>query len=321
MGSAGASGASTGQAGAPSGGTSSAGASTGGAPQAGGSAPIAGSAGTTVAGGASNVGGAPAGGSGGSSAGSGGSSAGAAAVDTTLVGSWDGALMLYPCGATGSGYDCKQPAEVSCKTYNQQSNPTVSTIPPANNAPSTWTMGGTPGTNYSVTFRVRGIVEVTSYVGGTRLGGASVLTTPRNLFQAGGTPQTNGGPSFDYNTYELSVSPAVQGEPNLYFLNSVTTAQNPHAGSSPTSHLTFDIDYTATIKVPGGGKVTLKVTDSNCTQVQNCGPTEGNTCQAARSVPLDGAMPPAPTFNQPYTQGTLHGQWVFFDITKVTVAQ
>lgn len=184
-------------------------------------------------------------------------------------------------------------------------------------------MGGTPGTVYDVTFRIRGVVEVTSYIGGTRAGAASVLTTPRNLFQVGGTPQqNNGGPSFDYNTYELDVSPPVaSAAANVYFLNSVTVAQNPHASGSPTTHLTFDIDYTATIKVQGGGKVTLKVTDSNCTQVQNCGPTTGNSCLAPRTVSLAGATPAAPSFAQPFQSGNYYGQWVFFDVTDVKVAQ
>jgi hypothetical protein len=141
------------------------------------------------------------------------------------------------------------------------------------------------------------------------------------LFQVGGAPQDNSGPSFDYNTYELDVSPAVSGAANVYFLNAVTTDQNPHANGSPTTHLTFDIDYSATIKVPGGGKVTLKVTDSNCTQVQNCGPTSGNTCQAPRTVSLAGSMPAAPSFAQPLSTGKYYGQWLFFDITSVTVAQ
>ena len=183
-------------------------------------------------------------------------------------------------------------------------------------------MGGSPGTVYSVTFHIRGVVEANSYVGGTRdAGTTSITTTPRDLFQAGGTPQDNTGPSFDYNTYELDVTPAVSGAANVYFLNSVTYEQNPHANGSPTTHLTFDIDYSATIKVPGGGKVTLKVTDSNCTQVQNCGATAGNTCQSPRTVSLAGSMPAAPSFAQPLSTGKYYGQWVFFDITSVTVAQ
>jgi hypothetical protein len=287
---------------------------------------VAGTGGLAQTGGTSSGGSSSLGGTGGGMAGTGGGTAGGGggggAVDTTLVGGWDGALLTFPCGNTGSGYDCQQPSSATCKSYNAQSNPMVSTIPPANGAPSSWTMGGDPGTVYAVTFRIRGVVEVNSYVGGTRdAGDASILTTPRDLFQVGGAPQTNGGPSFDYNTYELDVTPPVNGAANVYFLNSVTTAQNPHANNSPTTHLTFDIDYSATIKVQGGGKVTLKVTDSNCTQVQNCGDAAGNTCMAPRTVSLAGADPAAPAFAQPFTNGNFHGQWIFFDITKVVVAQ
>jgi hypothetical protein len=288
----------------------------------------AGSGGTTSAGGSSAgtggaaaTGGTSTGGTGGTGGGAAGGSGGGGVVDTTLVGSWDGALVEFPCGSTGSGYDCQQPATANCKNYNSQSNPFVSTIPPAN-GPSSWTMGGTPGTVYSVTFHIKGVVEVNAYAGGVRdAGTTSIQTTPRDLFQVGGTPQDNTGQSFDYNTYELDVTPAVSGAANVYFLNSVTYEQNPHANGSPTTHLTFDIDYSATIKVPGGGTVTLKVTDSNCTQVQNCGAAAGNTCQAPRTVSLAGATPSAPSFAQPFSNGQFYGQWVFFDITSVTVAQ
>jgi hypothetical protein len=297
-------------------------------------------AGTTSGGGTSEggtggvveMGGAPAGGNAGATSagagagGAGGGAAGGGPIDpTNFSGGWDGALIEFPCGAAAKndGYDCPQPPATQCKNYDQKANPVVSTIPPGNGVPDSWTMGGTAGTVYDLTFHLRGVVEVTSYDGnGVRAAGnTSVLTTPRNLFQSGGTVQVNGDPSFDYNTYELDVTPPVSGAPNVYFLNSVTTGQNPHASNSPTTHLTFDIDYNATIKVPGGGKVTMKVTDSNCTQVQNCGNTSGNTCANPRTVSLSGSTPAAPAFPQPFASGTDYGQWVFFDVTAVTVAQ
>jgi hypothetical protein len=253
--------------------------------------------------------------------GAGGGSGGSPPVDTTLVGDWDGALIQFACGNTGSGYDCAQPSTAKCTNASGSTPPAA--ITPSNGAPTSWTIGGTEGTVYDVTFRLRGIVEVTSYVGGTRDAGDTSILQSQDLFQQGGTAQTSGGPSFDYNTYELDVTPAVTGAANTYYLNSVTTAENPHANGTPTSHLTFPIDYTKTIKVMGGGKVSLKVTDSNCTQVQNCGPTSGNTCAAPRTVALTGAMPAAPTsFVQPYQQPSgKYGQWLFFDITTVAVAQ
>jgi hypothetical protein len=295
----------------------------------GGSAPAAG----TNAGGSVGVGGSAGGNSGAtagtsnSAAGTGGTNAAGgtggstSTVDTTLTGAWDGALLQYGCGSSGTSYDCAQPSSAQCAKFNAQSNPKVSEIPPTNGVSPTWTMGGTTGTNYDVTFRLRGIIEVNSYTDGERQAGdASILTTPRDTFHVGGTAQLNGGPSFDYNTYELLVTPAGGGAPQVYWLNSVTNAQNPHASGSPSTHLTFDVDYTATIKVPGGAKVAVIVTDSNCTQVQNCGPTTGGTCQAPRSLALTGSMPAAPSFAQPLVNNNLYGQWIFFDVTEVVIA-
>ncbi len=276
------------------------------------------SGGNGVTGGAGS-GAAPAAGAGGM--GAGGGSGGAAPVDTTLVGTLDGALIEFACGNTGSGYDCAQPSTAKCTNASGSTPPGA--ITPSNGAATSWKIGGAAGTVYDVTFRLRGIVEVTSYVGGTRDAGSTSILTSQDLFQQGGTAQTSGGPSFDYNTYELDVTPAVTGAANTYYLNSVTTAENPHASNSPTQHLTFAIDYTKTIKVQGGGTISLKVTDSNCTEVQNCGPTSGNTCAAPRTVSLTGAMPAAPdNFVQPFQQPSgRYGQWIFFDVTKVAVAQ
>jgi len=290
-----------------------------------------GQAGTVATGGAggSTAGSGGAGGSevttGGAGSGAGGASGGAGGstpVDTTLVGAWDGALIEYACGNTGSGYDCQQPTTAQCTSVIGTTNP-PSVLKPSNGAATSWTIGGTTGTIYDVTVRIRGVVEVNWYKGGTRDQGTTSILKSLDLFQQGGTPQVNGDPSYDYNTYELDVTPAVPGATNTYFLNSVTQNENPHANASPTTHLTFPIDYTKTIKVPGGGTVKLSVTDSNCTEVQNCGPTSGNTCAAPRTVSVSGAMPPAPSsFVQPFQQpSNKYGQWVFFDITNVAVAQ
>jgi hypothetical protein len=268
-------------------------------------------------GGGAAAGAPPAAGAGGMGAGGG----GGAPPDPTLVGALDGALIEFACGNTGSGYDCAQPSTAKCTNASGSTPPGA--ITPSNGAATSWKVGGTAGTVYDVTFHLRGVVEVTSYVGGTRDAGNTSILTSQDLFQQGGTAQTSGGPSFDYNTYELDVTPAVTGAANVYFLNSVTTAENPHANNSPTQHLTFPIDYTKTIKVQGGGTISLKVTDSNCTEVQNCGPTSGNTCAAPRTVSLTGATPAAPdSFVQPFQAPSgKYGQWLFFDVTKVAVGQ
>jgi hypothetical protein len=251
-------------------------------------------------------------------------------VDTTVVGAWDGALLEYPCAkASTSGYDC---ANVNC-----------SGTPSTTTHTQSWTMGGTTGTVYNVTFRVRGVVEVTYYTGTKRDADVAngmmntSITKSGDLFARGGTPQTSSGQSYDYNTYELDVTPAVAGAENTYFLNSVDMNENPHAGGSTTTHLTFKIDYTKTIKVTGGGTVTLKSFDSNCALVMNCATSSQNQCATHYTVDITGAMPaPAPlvpkvpstpetwqtaTFAQPYSQNNGYGQWLLFDITDVSVAQ
>jgi len=56
----------------------------------------------------------------------------------------------------------------------------------------------------------------------------------------------------------------------------------------------------------------------------NSSPAAGNMCSAslARTVSLAGAMPPAPaSFMQPFQMPTGgFGQWLFFDVTSVVVA-
>jgi hypothetical protein len=295
------------------GGTSAGHSGSGGSPAAGqGGVGMGGAAGAGVAGasaGASSGGKAGAGGAGGMSGGgaggmSGGASGGMSSIDA-VVGAWDGTLLQFPCGNTHDAYNCSN--------TNCTNNQTTKT--------KEWTIGGTSGVVYDVTFNVRGIVETYYYPGATRDGG-SIKTNP-DLFASGGAPQDSSGSNYDYNTYQLVVTPPVTGAPNIYFLNSVTMAENPHASGSPTTHLTFPINYTKTIKVTGGGKVTFTTFDSNCTFLQNCGPTQGSTCQAPRTVSLDGVSPAAPsTFMQPFEQPTgAWGQWVFFDITKVVEAQ
>lgn len=280
-------------------------------PGSGGSTP-SGTGGTTVAGTGGTTGTAGTTGTGGSTTGTGGMIAGTGGATgtgganlTTIVGDWDGALLLFPCQDRRTGYDC---TNVGCV------NGTKTTT-------RVFTIGGQSSTVYDVTFRVRGVVEAYAYVGGTRAATTNSITTSSSLFSVGGAqqPVTNGG---DYNTYQLTVTPAVAGVPsNTYYLNSVIATENPHT-SAVTQHLTFPIDYSATIKVMGGGTVTFTSYDSNCALVQNCGPTQGNQCQAPRTVSLAGAMPAAPTsFAQPYQAPTgSYGQWMFFDVTDVAVA-
>jgi hypothetical protein len=297
-----------GAAGTSAGGKQSTGGATTGGALAGG-ATSGGSGGATSTGGVAASGGqnggrSGAGGGGNSGVGGGAGTAGATS-DTTLAGEFDGALITYPCGAAHSGFDCDN---VGC------SNGQVTHATP-------FRFGGDSGVVYDVSFRVRGIVEAYNYVGGTRDSGNATISSNPDLFLRGGSAQPAGANGYDYDVYELDVSPAVSGAPNTYFLNSVTSTENPHT-SSATLHLSFAIDYTKTIRVPGGGTITVKQFDSNCKSVMNCGKTSGSTCAAPRSVSLAEATPAAPaTFMQPYQMPAgAYGQWLFFDVTSVVVA-
>jgi hypothetical protein len=267
-----------------------------------------------TAGNSANVGGAKTGEGGASKGGNSGGVAGAstsggaagASSDTTIAGTFDGALITYPCGSSHSGYDCDN---VGCS--NGQVTHT-----------QTFKIGGTMGTAYDLTFRVVGVVEAYNYVGGTRDAGSASITTNPDLFLRGGAPQPNGASGYDYDVYELDVAPPGSASTEAYFLNSVTSAENPHT-SSTTLHLSFPIDYTKTIRVQGGGTISVKQYDSNCKSVMNCGKTAGNSCAAPRTIAISDAMPPAPSsFSQPYQMPTgAYGQWLFFDVKSVIPAK
>lgn len=292
--------------GGSSGGLASGGAPSGGASNASGGAAMGGAAsgGTTSSGGNGSAG-SPSGGAGGNAGSAGAAAQGGAANDTTLAGTFDGALITYPCGSNHSNFDCDN---VGC------SNGQVSHT-------QTFKMGGDSGTIYDVTFRVRGVVETYNYVGGTRDAGNDSITKNPDLFLRGGAPQPSGASGYDYDVYELNVSPPVAGAPATYYLNSVTASENPHT-SGTTLHLSFKIDYTKTIKAAGGATITVKQYDSNCKSVMNCG-TNANSCSSHHTINLDGASPAPPsTFTQPYQMPNgAYGQWLFFDVTSVKVAQ
>jgi len=294
-----------------------------------------GSTGGSATGGASAAGGMTSGGSASVAGGPSTGTAGGSPVDTTLTGAFDGALLQYPCGGGTPNYDCMQPAPCSNVSASQ---PAAAIIKPSGGAASTWTMGGTPGTMYDVKVHIQGVVEVSWYHGGTRAAGnttsidvastvAGAKSYAKDLFQTGGTNLTyaDNGNGFDYNSYELDVTPTGGGTPTVYFLNSVMSSENPHT-SSKTGHLSFEIDEMPTIKIPGGATISLTVRDSNCVQIQNCGTSNNNMCgNGSRSVAFTGSMPAPPaSWTGKVTSGTggnLNGQFVHFDVISVTVAQ
>jgi len=104
------------------------------------------------------------------------------------------------------------------------------------------TFAGRPGTLYSVTLHVRGVVEPKNFTGGT---------VQLDHFQTGGDAVKN-----DYNFYRLSVS-----APNAVY----TFNRN----EEKVGHYTFPIDYTVTIPIRGGATVTMGAYDSNDVAIAN----------------------------------------------------
>jgi hypothetical protein len=210
-----------------------------------------------------------------------------------LAGNFDGFLYDHPCSDGGRGFDCAGPMCVGGTSTHTQA----------------FAIKGDPGKVYELTFKVRGIVEAKNYQDGKRRAtGLDPGATGGDLWYEGGT-----APLSTYNSYELHVTPKVAGAPNDYFLNS--------RDGSTENHQSWALNYSATIKVQGGGTITFRAFDSNCRHIMNCGPGVGSTTSKCvpRTLDLSGAVPPAPaSFVQPpkNAQGAT-GQWLFIDVTSV----
>src|SRR5581483_1138729 len=198
-------------------------------------------------------------------------------------------LLNQDCNTIPSGTSCDMtPANYEDKGLKQT---------------ETFTLGGTAGTMYNMTFTVRGIAEAKYYMGGTRDAGNNDppnADDPAGIdtFYRGGAPINQ---EF-YNVYKLIVRDAGGAEVNHYYLNSM-----PKANVAYENHRTFPIHYSKTIPVPGGGQVVLFSSDANCRAVNNCGagPTS-TTCPASagRMIPF-GAGEPAVTIPTMYLGKTV----------------
>jgi hypothetical protein len=136
---------------------------------------------------------------------------------------------------------------------------------PENHRPSNKriTFGGRPGARYSVTLRLRGVVELKVYSGGIA-GGAH--------FQIGGTSPPNA-----VNTYGMSVSSPAQ----TYYVNA------DHIG---TGEVIAALDDTVTVPIDAGASIELFAIDTDCIQLRNCVDASASVC-TPYVIP---AVPPAP---------------------------
>jgi len=202
----------------------------------------AGSSGSSNAAGSSGIGNAFGGAAGASSsAGQGGVSAGGSIDSLDVAQGLDGLRVDDPCTGTpdlSNGAVCDH-VELTNGGFKSAKDVAI---------------GGTAGTTYDVTLRIRGIVEPTQIDGGMRLDTTTFkyqnMTWRKVPFTIGGT--VNRG---DYSQWRITVASPKQE----YFLNDYQTV----------GHYIFALDYQVTIQVAANSKITLSGTDTNEREIVN----------------------------------------------------
>jgi hypothetical protein len=194
----------------------------------------------------------------------------------------------------------------------------------------TITVGGTPGTQYTINIEVRGVLGTKCYQGGTMQAPALSANpeTTNNGWYVGGQPVVS-----KWNTYEVHVSPAVASAASavnpldttedVYFLNAFPYPPAIAYGTKDTyceAHETFPMKYTASFPVMGGGTIKMLLHDSNCLGQMNCGgPDLQTTCANPRTIDLTGMSPLPANFTQPYKQSNGdYPQWALIDVKTIT---
>jgi hypothetical protein len=197
--------------------------------EASGGAPFGGGAGMAGTAGMSGLGGAAAG-------------AGGAAGASNVASALDGLRVDDPCAGTPTienGAVCNHVTLTAAGGFKAAKEVTI---------------GGTPGTTYDVTLRIRGVVEPTNISGGMR----PDTTTFQYMNMAFRTvPLTFGGSvqSADYAQWHIHVaSPAQDAYLNDY---------------QKTGHYIFELDYEVTLAMAANTQVTLDASDSNERQIVN----------------------------------------------------
>jgi hypothetical protein len=209
---------------------------------AGGTGPGGSSTGGTSFGGAGSGGLGGAAGLGGAGGASGAAGAGGSAGSLEVADALDGLRVDAPCTGTpviADGEVCNNVELTSSGGFESAEEVTI---------------GGTPGTTYDVTLRVRGVVEPTNIGGGVRADTSTFEyqgMTWRNVpLTVGGTVQ-----AADYAQWQIDVESPEQ----TYFLNDY----------QKTGHYIFELDYEVTIAMDANTTVTLGATDSNEREIVN----------------------------------------------------
>ena len=211
----------------------------------------------------------------------------------------NGQMMLGPCQQDTEASVCKAKSG-ACPAPNTADH----ALSGALTTDKTVTLGGTMGTDYTITLHIQGEVESKAYGGMDQNGTA---TSPKaDGWCVGGTPVTTDA----YMVYMIRVTNPGAAKTD-YFLNSLQPPGVPN-------HTTYGIDYMASIQAKGGATIRLVAADSNCTMMKNCGPdVSGTTCRAP-IIPA-GVEPEAIALNPSFNFNTaFNGQWVVMTVKNVT---
>jgi hypothetical protein len=280
-------------------------------------------AGTTPGGAA----GTPAGGTGGAAGGTGGGPGDEVTIEGVLGGKSDFGNPGWANSFWVTGCDVKQAHDCITNTNTCNSNDGNTSESKGARTVEVFPIGGTPGQKYKVSFRFSAVTEAKFYQGGKRDAGA---TTPGDVnggiwdtfHRDGSSPETN------YNVLKMTVYDNNMMEARHYYMNSFPN-------TSFESHRTFLAQYKKAIVVIGGGKIEHFVQDKNCHAIDNCGAgdVQGDTCNAARSMPapdntvmlpamykdpVDGMVKATPQVASAYANATLAQPW-HSQVAKLTV--
>jgi hypothetical protein len=256
------------------------------------------------------------------------------------VGSFDGRLLLMPCGDNNeSGTDCGG-GGAYYTTAGSTATPTrITCSGSALNVNQVFYVGGETGKMYNVTVHFYGIAEpkvygngITRDAGTGRPGGTTTTTGTGTLPTAWATaPGGHSYPASDYNTNEIRVcrtrACATADETNVYYLNADTSQ----------GHWTYVLNYEKDIVVVGGGSIRVRNYDQNCREIKNCGPSgapatdcatlanrriidvsAANPKPATTAAPMGGLLQPNLISERPAGSS---GQWLLIDVVKINSVQ
>jgi hypothetical protein len=145
---------------------------------------------------------------------------------------------------------------------------------------------GVLGQHYKVTFMFNALVEAKAYEQGIRDAGSEVPADHErstvDAFHRDGSPIPSG-----HNVWKLTVYDDKGAEARHYFMNSFP-AGGPRPGYWESDRL-FQVSFTKSIVIVGGGFIEHAVQDPDCLTVDNCGPdgSGDGSCPDPRSLLLE----------------------------------